>query len=927
MTRTPSFVVPVRDLVGGLSADPRFAPQIAALRRLPAAPARPAPWPALLAPPVRRAAAALGFDDLYTHQAAAASLALAGGDVAQVAGTAAGKSLGYLLPVFDALVRDPRARALLVFPTKALAQDQLERLRQWQAALPEHDLTAAAYDGDTPSSARARVRRTARIVVTNPDMLHAGILPRHTAWSTWLAGLTDVVVDEMHVYRGVFGSHVAHVLRRLRRVAAFHGARPRFHLTSATIANPGELARLLTGRPVAVVDDDGAPRSARTFVVYNPPIVDDVLNLRRSPVLEAEALARHFLDGGVQTIVFAGSRHSTELIVRYLNEGGDAPQRPPAAAPGGPPGPGTVPAPPRVRGYRGGYTPGERRAIEAALRDGTLQGVVATNALELGIDIGTLDACIIAGYPGTIASTWQQAGRAGRRAGEAAAVLVLGGSPIDQFFARHPDYFFGRSPEHARLDPDNLLILMDHLRCAAFELPFEAGAAPGARDARGDPAVGADRRASVGPATDAAIDIRHAVGRAVDADPPGLGGAALAPEVDPYASDSLAASLLDVLESRGELRRSGGRRYWVGGDHPAGAIGLRSAGPGRIAVVAPTGDGGGEDVLGTVEPAAAPVTVHPGAVYLHDGNAWQVVSLDLDTGRAAVVPADGSIYTRASARTDLRPVRTLAEREERGARVAHGELEVRTRASGYRKVRFRTHETVGWGTIDLPEQSHVAGGYWFTLDDATLDGLRAIGRWDFDLLTDRGPNWREQAARARARDGFRCRMCDAPERDGRAHDVHHIRPFRQFGWVKGANDRYREANVVENLITLCPGCHRTAERALGLHGGLSGVGYALAHLAPLFLMCDARDLGVTAESHAPWTGRPTVAIYERAAAGVGFGAALYDLHAELLQGGRDLIADCPCAVGCPACVGPADEGGRDAKGHALAVLRSITLPG
>lgn len=327
MPRTPSFVVPVRDLVGGLTTDARFAPQIAAARRLPAAAARHAPWPADLAAPVRRAAEALGFEPLYTHQAAAARLALAGHDVAQVAGTAAGKSLGYVLPMLDGLVRDPRARALLVFPTKALAQDQLERLRQWQAALPEHDLAAAAYDGDTPSSARARVRRTARIVVTNPDMLHAGILPRHTAWSTWLAGLTDVVVDEMHVYRGVFGSHVANVMRRLRRVAAFHGARPRFHLTSATIANPGELARLLTGRPVAVVDDDGAPRGARTFVVYNPPIVDDVLNLRRSPVLEAEALARHFLDGGVQTIVFAGSRHNTELIVRYLNEaGGGAPR-------------------------------------------------------------------------------------------------------------------------------------------------------------------------------------------------------------------------------------------------------------------------------------------------------------------------------------------------------------------------------------------------------------------------------------------------------------------------------------------------------------------------------------------------------------------------------------------------------------------------
>lgn len=1027
---TPRFVVPVRDLTRALTTDHRFAPHITAHRPLPASPARYGPWPEGLDPELRAAAATLGIDPLYSHQATAVAAALAGRHVALVAGTAAGKSVGYLLPILNTLLLRPEARALLIFPTKALAQDQLEALARWAAALPGSDLRPATYDGDTPRGSRSAVRRSARIVITNPDMLHTGILPHHTSWAPFFAGLTDVVVDEMHVYRGVFGSHVANVLRRLRRIARFHGggpvtgkvagtdagrgtgsgsgpgrgfdtgidlgtnSGPRFSLTSATIANPGELGRALAGAPVEVIADDGAPRGARTFTIYNPPIVDPRLNLRRAAILEAEALARHFLAGGVQTIVFAHTRQRVELLVRYLGEERGEPSASMDRAAGRPPPlalspkttggggearwPGSIGP---VRGYRGGYTREERRGIEAALRDGELRGVVATNALELGIDIGALDACVIAGYPGSIASTWQQAGRAGRRAGDAAAVLVAGASPLDQFIARHPDYFFGRSPEHARLDPDNLLILLDHVRCAAFELPFDAAeaarpfgsadtASPGAEDLlKSSPAEesvwpeGADSSAS-----SAYVESSEAVDATTDLS---TGGAPLpAGTTDPTP----VGELLTVLAAQGVLQHVGGTWYWMADAYPAADVGLRSAGPGAIAVVVGIGAAGGEilggtidaggvsdvgegadddrvgrdagaygaaggagaaesvgmgdgavryDVLGTVEATSASVMVHPGAVYLHDGRAFQVTTLDLEAGRAVVVPADGSIYTRASSRTDLRPLRVLAEREAPGVQVSHGELEVRTRATGYRRLRFRTHETVGWGEIDLPERAHVAGGYWFTLDDETVERLRAIGRWHFDPLADRGPNWREQATRARERDGFACRMCAAPEREGRAHDVHHIRPFRQFGWVKGQNDRYREANALDNLITLCSSCHRIAERALGLHGGMSGVGYALSHIAPLFLMCDSRDLGVTAESHAPWTRRPTVAIYERAAAGVGFGAALFALHNRLIAAGAALIADCPCPAGCPACVGPAGEGGGEAKVHALAVLRAV----
>ncbi len=904
---------PVTELVRLLRADRRWARHFEAWHELPGQPARFAEWPATLGPEVCRAAHELGFERPFTHQAEAFEAVVSGAHVAVATGTASGKSLCYLLPILDQAVRSPRARALLVFPTKALAHDQLNALRRWDRALTEIDLRPAAYDGDTPTGDRRAIRRTARAVLTNPDMLHTGILPHHTRWATMFEGLTHVVLDEMHVYRGVFGSHVANVLRRLRRVARFYGSEPQFVMTSATIANPGELGGHLAGAPVRVIAGDGSPRGPRIFAFYNPPVVDERLNLRRSPVLEAEALAGHFLAGGVQTIIFARTRQTAELIVRYITEG----RRAAAGAESSP----------LVRGYRGGYMAGERRAIEAALRDGRLRGVVATNALELGVDIGALDACIMTGYPGTIASTWQQAGRAGRRLDAAFAVLVAGSTPLDQFIVRHPDYFFGRSPEHARLDPDNLLILLDHVRCAAFELPFgpEEAALP-----FGGPAPG--------PGSTAPLEAGAAGDSAQQEGPQPVG------------------YLLAVLAGQGVIREAADTWYWMADAYPASEVGLRSAGPDAVTIVrrqagarssepgvipgrgeqGSSGTPGGMqagpplgeapdsyDVLGTVEREVAALMVHPRAVYLHDGAAYEVEALDWERGRAVVVPSDGALYTRASSSVEVRPTRVSATRAAPGVEVHHGELEVRSCATGFRKIRFRTHETVGWEEIDLPEHRHVAGSYWFTLDDDTVAHLRTIGRWQHDPSGRRGASWREQRERARARDGYRCRLCGSPERPGQTHDVHHIRPFREFSSVEGEPEAHREANALDNLITLCRSCHRVAERALGLHGGLSGVGYALSHIAPLYLMCDARDLGVATESHAPWTGRPTVAVYERAAAGVGFGEALFDLHEAVVRACGELIADCPCTSGCPSCVGPSGEHGPNAKAHALAVLGAL----
>ncbi len=949
----PHFVIPVKDRLRQLEETGRFAANIAARRELSAVEARLAPWPSGLHPRLREAAGVLGITALYSHQAEAVGAALRGENVVTVAGTAAGKSLGYLLPILDALLRDERARALLIFPTKALARDQLARLVEWDRALGG-GLHPAAYDGDTPAGARSGIRRQARMLVTNPDMLHAGILPHHPGWAAFLGGLTDLVLDELHVYRGVWGSHVANVLRRLRRVADFHQARPRFHFGSATIANPGELAAALAGAPVRVVDEDGAPHGKRTFLIYNPPLVEPQLGIRRSSILEAEALARHFLSGGLQTLVFARSRQAAELMLRYLSENrdsgrtGEGETRPPAVPVAGDTRGERTPSAliGKVRGYRAGYSPAERRAIESDLREGLLRGVVATNALELGIDIGQLDVCVMAGYPGTIASTHQQAGRAGRRGGESVAVLVASASPLDQFIARHPDYLFGRTPEAARIDPDNLLILLDHVRCAAFELPFsdeEAGRSFGDEGKRYDGLDGVEGQAGI-----RATNRPH--GTTTHVETIGSRQATLANEPsDPrshHASDPshpappAARELLAVLEAQGLLRHVDGRWYWLAEGYPAGSVSLRGAGPGTVAIL--LGDGEGEDglaardssrVLGTVDRASAIWMLHPGAIYLHEGEPYAVERLDLEAGSAHVHPSDGATYTRASSRVDIRPLDIRDEQVVRGATAFHGELEVRSRVTSYRRLAFRTHEVLGWERLDLPEEHQVAGGYWFRLSDGAVERLRAIGRWKHDPLTGRGADWDRARQEARTRDGFRCRLCNAAEAPDRQHDVHHIRPFRQFGAAAGRGRQggppgtgsidHRAANALDNLITLCPSCHRVAERALGLHGGLSGLGHALGHVAPLFLMCDARDLGVSTESHAAWSGGPTVVVYERASAGVGFGEALFARHGTILTAVRELISDCPCDAGCPACVGPVGEEDREAKDHALAVLAQL----
>ncbi|HSJ56986.1 MAG TPA: Zn-binding domain-containing protein, partial [Anaerolineae bacterium] len=517
-----------------------------------------------------------------------------------------------------------------------------------------------------------------------------------------------------------------------------------------------------------------------------------------------------------------------------------------------------------VQGYRGGYLPSERRRIERGLREREVLAVVATNALELGINIGHLDACIMTGYPGTIASTWQQAGRAGRRAGISAAILVAGASPLDQYIISHPDYFFGRSPEQALLNPDNLTIAVSHVRCAAFELPFEEG---------------------------------EALGRF------------------PHTGEVLA-----FLQDEGVVRKSGGRWHWTNQAYPAEGVSLRTAEMDNFCVV--NAAGGEGVVIGLVDLQSAPSMVHEGAVYMHGGDSYLVRELDWEGRVARVEPAELGYYTQASASVRVDVLETYEEEEGATTRKAHGLVLITSRATSYKKVRLYTHEILGWGDISperVPEQQMETTAYWFYVTAGTAAALEEEGLLNM-AREDRGPNWEAQRHAARARDGYHCRHCGAPERPDRAHDVHHVEPFRTFGYVRGKNDHHLEANRLENLVTLCRSCHRRVEVDRMVMGTLSALAHVVQHIAPLYLMCDPRDIGLVSEVKSPVTHLPTVTIYDNAPGGLGFSEGLYALHETLQRGARELVTNCRCTQGCPSCVGPVLEVGAGAKENCLRLL-------
>jgi len=766
-----------RESLDAILASPEFAPHIVVNRLLPAAEGSFSPFPADLDGRITTILRKNGINQLYTHQAEVWERVQEGKNVVVVTPTASGKTLCYNLPCLQAMLTNESARCLYLFPTKALSQDQqsaLNELSGGDGGLADDpsgglNLKIATYDGDTPESLRVSARDTGRIIISNPDMLHTGILPNHPKWIKFFSQLKFIVIDEAHAYRGVLGSHVANVIRRLRRVAAFYGARPQFILCSATIGNPRELAEALIGLPVTLVDKNGAPRGEKRIILYNPPLVDAVQGIRRSAVTESRRWMIALLRAGIKTILFAHSRVKTEVTAAYVNE--DLANI------------FTDNFRIRVEPYRGGLLPNERREIEKGLRDGTIQGVVSTNALELGIDIGGLDASVVAGFPGSFNSFWQQAGRAGRRGGTSVSVFVATASPIDQFIMNDTEWFFRKNAEEGRVDPENPYILTDHVKCACFELPFNS-------------------------------------------EEMGTG-------------ESFGANVIDVLEyleEAGIVRHAGGKWHWADRSFPAEGISIRSATADNVVIIDVTD--GRNAVIGEMDRPSAKELIFDNAVYIHRGRQYLVEKLDIENRKCLVREAEVNYFTDGLVKTDIK---VLTEDEKitlPSLQAVLGDVLVRSQAAKFKKIKFHTHENVGYGEIELPEEEMQTRALVLLFDPQSAGG-KILAEMD------------EQEAGA----------------------------------------------------------------------ALSGAGTLIRTIAPVFLLCDPRDLGIAERVRDPHFGVPALYIYDKYPGGTGLAEGLVHCLGALFAAINETLARCPCKSGCPSCVG---AGGNKAAAGKL--IQSIAFP-
>jgi DEAD/DEAH box helicase domain-containing protein len=781
----------VQEVLSALAGRYRADEVLTAVKHIPAREAQFRPMPSWVRPELAAAYGAKGIDQLYSHQASAAEMARSGKNFVVVTPTASGKTLCYNLPVLNAVLENPDTRALYIFPTKALAQDQLAELTDLATRLDDC-FGVHTYDGDTPSDARKAIRERGHVILTNPDMLHSGILPHHTKWMRLFENLRYIVLDELHTFRGVFGSHLANVLRRLARIAQFYGSDPQFICCSATIANPGELAAQLIETKVETIEENGAPAAEKLFVFYNPPMVNRNLGIRRSYLSETTRVAKELLARKLQTIVFANSRLHTEVLLTYLQQA-NPPQ---------------VGQPEPIRGYRGGYLPSERREIERGLRDGRIRGVVTTSALELGIDIGSLDASVMAGYAGSIASTWQRAGRAGRRSGTSCAILVASSAPLDQFIVQHPDYFFDHSPEHAYVQPDNLEILVNHLKCAAFELPLSP---------------------------------------------------------DEKFGDVNLQALCERLDEAGYLHRSGGNWHWTQEAYPANAVSLRSVTSDNFIIIdtsAGTNDerNGKPEVIGEVDFSSALTTVHPKAIYLHQGQQFHVDRLDFDQRKAYVKPVNVDYYTDAIRYTQVR-VLSIAEEERIAgpAARAHGDVLVRSQVVGFKKIKFFTNENVGDGKLELPENEMHTTAFWITLARPLLAGL----------------------------------------------------PFALSERQSGIFGLLYALESMASLLLMCD--RRDLGTAVGERPASPGVETEWQEFTS----------AMSNPSQMKEFFEPNLYLYDAYPGGIGFSEPLYRVHDLLLRRTQELVASCPCESGCPSCVGPAGKKSERTKEAALAIMECL----
>ena len=784
-----------------------------------------------------------GINRLYSHQLFSYQAVTRGNNVVITTGTASGKTLCYNLPILDRLIKSPSSRALFLFPTKALTHDQQEKLLELTAfdqSSPTENIQVCVYDGDTPTQKRPVIRQMARCLLSNPDMLHTAILPHHTLWENFFRGLDYIVIDEIHAYRGVFGSHVANVIRRLKRIASFYGSKPRFILTSATIANPAEHGKAMTGEDLVVIDRDGAPHGKRTTILYNPPIVHEETGIRKSATSEVIHLAGNLLDRSIQVLIFGRSRKGVEVLLRQLRQQQND-------------------DPAKYHAYRSGYLAADRRRIESDMRTGKLRAVAATNALELGIDIGGVDAVLMTGYPGSISGLRQQAGRAGRKMADSVAVLVASGSPIDQYLMSHPEYLTGRSPESALIDPDHPVILLGHLECAAFELPFK--------------------------------------------------------ENEPFGTvnSDLLAEYMQFMAQSGKVNLASGRYFWTDTAYPASNLSLRSSDSRSISLLSEVN--GNNQTIGEVDYLSSLWMVHPNAIYLHEGNTYYVKSLDLEKSKAILQPVEEDYYTEPVQKVTIVKINEQEAEYYPGSKTTYGEIQVTTEITGFKKILWNSREILSVEPLTLPPSTMRTTAYWMALSDEMVNVLREQLLWN-SAPNDYGPNWDRIRNAVRQRDQFRCQVCGLQE-SGKAHHVHHKTPLRSFHSLE-------EANRQENLITLCPNCHKLAESNVKIRSGLAGLGYAMGQLAPLFLMCDSSDLGTLTDPASNIAdGRPAVIIYDQINAGIGLSRKCFDMHEQIIASAHELVSRCACLDGCPSCVGPGGENGTGGKTETLAILEKL----
>ncbi|WP_425493870.1 DEAD/DEAH box helicase [Lysobacter gummosus] len=775
----------------------RYRDRITGHFTLPGREGRYAPLPEDLPESLKAALRARGIERLYSHQAEAWDAAQAGEHVAVVTPTASGKSLCYTLPVVAAAMTSG-AKALYLFPTKALAQDQVAELLELNRA-GDLGVKAFTFDGDTPGDARQAIRLHGDIVVSNPDMLHQAILPHHTKWAQFFENLRYVVIDEIHTYRGVFGSHVAGVLRRLQRICAFYGVKPQFILCSATIGNPKAHAEALIEQPVHAILDSGAPTGDKHVLLWNPPVVNADLGLRASARSQSNRIARIAIKAGLKTLVFAQTRLMVEVLTKYLKDVFDHDPRKPA----------------RIRAYRGGYLPSERREAERAMRDGRIDGIVSTSALELGVDIGSLDVVVLNGYPGSVAATWQRFGRAGRRQQPSLGVMVASSQPLDQYVVRHPDFFADASPEHARIAPDQPLILFDHIRCAAFELPFQHGE-------------------SFGP-------------------------------IDPDV-------FLQALAETGVVHREGERWEWIADSYPANAVSLRSVADGNFVVV--DRSGGRQAIIAEVDYSAAALTLYEGAIHMIQSVPYQVERLDWEGRKAYVTRTHVDYYTDSIDYTKLKVLERFDGGPAGRGDSHHGEVHVVRRVAGYKKIRYYTHESIGYGPVNLPDQELHTTALWWQLPQGVL-----LSRFE---------------SRQDALDGFL----------GAAHALHIVATVAVMA----------DARDLQKSVGNGDGAWFATQDADG-RGQLRGGEHDPPHGGALSMLEVQQFV-------------PTVYLYDNFPGGVGLSEPLWLRHAELVTRSRELIERCDCRAGCPACVGPVlasdeERGAATPKSLALRVLQLL----